>query len=132
MESPVTGETTRIAARNSMIDSFRGCGLAGIRVDKEELRRTLLMPQYLRLAMRDSIRLKDPTAGEARLNERDGEVNNMEAPQAPMVVFINPRSGGRHGPMLKERLQQLIAEEQVPIPCCSSSFTRESVHEMMV
>lgn len=113
MESPVTGETTRIAARNSMIESFRGCGLAGIRIDKEELRRTLLMPQYLRLAMRDSIRLKDPTAGEARLNERDGEVNNMEAPQAPMVVFINPRSGGRHGPMLKERLQQLIAEEQV-------------------
>lgn len=132
MESPVTGETTRIAARNSMIESFRGCGLAGIRIDKEELRRTLLMPQYLRLAMRDSIRLKDPTAGEARLNERDGEVNNMEAPQAPMVVFINPRSGGRHGPMLKERLQQLIAEEQVPIPSCSSSFTRESVHEMMV
>ncbi|KAE8056796.1 hypothetical protein FH972_013535 [Carpinus fangiana] len=117
MESPATGETTRITARTSMIESFRGCGLAGMRIDKEELRRTLLMPQYLRLAMRDSIRLKDPAAGEARLIERDrdvdGEGKNVEPPQTPMVVFINRLSGGRHGPMLKERLQQLIAEEQV-------------------
>jgi diacylglycerol kinase (ATP) len=134
MESPATGETTRIAARTSMVESFRGCGLAGMRIDKEELRRSLLMPQYLRLAMRDSIRLKDPTAGEARLNERDRDGESVEPPQAPIVVFINPRSGGRHGPMLKERLQQLIAEEQVPIPSSSSSssLTREIVHEMMV
>lgn len=138
MESPATGETTRIAPRTSMIESFRGCGLAGMRIDKEELRRTLLMPQYLRLAMRDSIRLKDPAAGEARLIERDrdvdGEGRNVEPPQAPMVVFINPLSGGRHGPMLKERLQQLIAEEQVSIPSfsSSSSLTRDIVHEMMV
>jgi diacylglycerol kinase (ATP) len=137
MESPETGETTRITTRTSIIESFRGCGLAGMRIDKEELRRTLLMPQYLRLAMRDSIRLKDPAAGEARLIERDrdvdGEGRNVEPPQTPMVVFINRLSGGRHGPMLKERLQQLIAEEQVSIPSfSSSSLTRDIVHEMMV
>ncbi|XP_041019050.1 diacylglycerol kinase 4-like isoform X1 [Juglans microcarpa x Juglans regia] len=111
MESPSTGETTRIAARASIVDSFKGCGLSGVRIDKEELRRRLLMPQYLRFAVRDSIRLKDPTAGESHFHNRGEE--NVEPPEAPMVVFINPHSGGRHGPVLKERLQQLISEEQV-------------------
>lgn len=112
MESPSTGETTRIAARASIVDSFKGCGLSGVRIDKEELRRRLLMPQYLRFAVRDSIRCKDPTAGESHFRNRVEE--NVEPPEAPMVVFINPHSGGRHGPVLKERLQQLISEEQVP------------------
>lgn len=119
MASKSTGETTRIAARTSMVDSLRGCGLSGIRIEKAELQRRLLMPQYLRFAMRDSIRLKDPAAGETRLSERGAEEANVEPPEAPMVIFINARSGGRHGPMLKQRLQQLIAEEQVPISCSS-------------
>ncbi|KAJ7955735.1 diacylglycerol kinase [Quillaja saponaria] len=112
MDSPSsTGDTTRIASRSSVIDSFRGCGLTGLRIDKEELKRKILMPQYLRFAMRDSIRLKDPTAGENRFHDKSGET--AVAPEAPMVIFINPRSGGRHGPMLKERLQLLMSEEQV-------------------
>ena len=70
------------------------------------------MSQYLRYAMRDSIRLQDPVAGESRyINRAEGE--DAAAPLCPMVVFINPRSGGRHGPALKERLQQLMSEEQV-------------------
>ncbi|XP_041021570.1 diacylglycerol kinase 7-like [Juglans microcarpa x Juglans regia] len=113
MGSPSTGETTRIAARASMIDSLRGCALLGSQIDKAELRRRLLMPQYLRLAVRDSIRSKDPTAGMTWMHDRGGDEENLEPPEAPMIVFINPRSGGRHGPVLKERLQQLIAEEQV-------------------
>ncbi|PON58601.1 Diacylglycerol kinase [Trema orientale] len=120
---------TRIAARSSVIDSFRGCGLSGMRIDKDELKRKLLMPRYLRFAMRDSIRFKDPSAGETRLQERgngggaaetsvagagDGDGEEVkQPPESPMVVFINSRSGGRHGPMLKERLQQLMGEEQV-------------------
>ena len=32
---------------------------------------------------------------------------------APLVVFVNSRSGGRHGPELKVRLHELITEEQV-------------------
>lgn len=70
------------------------------------------MPQYLRYAMRDSIRLQDPAAGESRYISR-AEGEDSAAPPCPMVVFINPRSGGRHGPALKERLQQLMSEEQV-------------------
>ncbi|KAI4972145.1 hypothetical protein ZWY2020_003070 [Hordeum vulgare] len=31
----------------------------------------------------------------------------------PMVVFVNSKSGGRHGPGLKVRLHELISKEQV-------------------
>lgn len=115
MDSPSSSTTggdsmsTRIATRGSMIDSFRGCGLSGIRIDKEELKRKILMPQYLRLAMRDSIQAKDTGAGDRHLN---GSAN-VDPPEAPMVVFVNSRSGGRYGSVLKERLQVLIGEEQV-------------------
>ncbi|KOM28406.1 hypothetical protein LR48_Vigan541s002900 [Vigna angularis] len=113
MGSPATtGETNKIAVRSSIVESFRGCGLSGMRIDKEELKKQLTMPRYLRYAMRDSIRLQDPAAGESRyINRADGE--DSAAPPYPMVVFINSRSGGRHGPALKERLQQLMSEEQV-------------------
>ncbi|CAK9325785.1 unnamed protein product [Citrullus colocynthis] len=124
MDSPTSrggdDSTTRIAARSSMIESFKGCGLTGLRIDKEELGKKLRMPQYLRFAMRDSIRLQDPSAGESRLpgaNSISGSAfvheDNGGSPESPMVVFINPRSGGRHGLLLKERLQMLISEEQV-------------------
>ncbi|GKV18197.1 hypothetical protein SLEP1_g28614 [Rubroshorea leprosula] len=117
MDSPSSiGEssTARIITRSSMIDSIKGCalsGLVGIRVDKEELRRRLIMPDYLRLAMVDAIKSKDVDAGEQHFKLRGpGEIL---PPEAPMVVFINPRSGGRNGQVLKERLQELMSEEQV-------------------
>ncbi|XP_044972551.1 uncharacterized protein LOC123440023 [Hordeum vulgare subsp. vulgare] len=31
----------------------------------------------------------------------------------PMVVFVNSKSGGRHGPGIKVRLHELISKEQV-------------------
>lgn len=91
------------------MDSIRGCGLTGMRIDKEELRQRLIMPKYLRIAIRNSIRFKDPNS----VDENQPADDNPEHPEAPMVVFINSRSGGRHGPELKVRLHQLIAEEQV-------------------
>ncbi|CAL0325598.1 unnamed protein product [Lupinus luteus] len=110
--SSATGETNKVAVRSSILESFSGCGLSGIRIDKEELKKQLTMPQYLRFAMRDSIRHQDPGAGESRyIRRNDGE--DAATPLCPMVVFINPRSGGRHGPVLKERLQQLMSDEQV-------------------
>ncbi|XWS73187.1 hypothetical protein CRYUN_Cryun02cG0104600 [Craigia yunnanensis] len=117
MDSPMSAgdsSTARIVARSSMMDSIRACGLsglAGVRIDKEELRRRLLMPQYLRLAMQDSIRKKDVGGGDQHFHLRGSD--DVPCPESPMVVFINSRSGGRHGPVLKERLQQLISEEQV-------------------
>ncbi|KAI6682528.1 hypothetical protein NL676_036409 [Syzygium grande] len=111
MGSPASPEEgVRVAAaRSSVIDSFRSCGLTGVHIDKEELRRRLIMPKYLRIAIRNSIRFKDPNS----VDENQPADENAEHPEAPMVVFINSRSGGRHGPELKQRLHQLIAEEQV-------------------
>ncbi|KAI4376798.1 hypothetical protein MLD38_014516 [Melastoma candidum] len=104
----------RLAARTSMIDSLKGCGLTGMRIDKEELGRKLVMPKYLRIALRNSIRFKDPNPS-ARNGIGYSWEENVDAipPDAPMVVFINSKSGGRHGSELKHRLQQIIAEEQV-------------------
>ncbi|KAI9191158.1 hypothetical protein LWI28_004466 [Acer negundo] len=108
MDSP--SSTTRIGTRSSMIDSFRGCGLSGIRIDKEELKRTVSIPEYLRTAMLDSIKQKDVAACQPHLVPAE---NDVDTPDAPLVVFINSRSGGRHGPELKLRLQQLMGSEQV-------------------
>ncbi|XVF88046.1 hypothetical protein PTKIN_Ptkin19aG0017700 [Pterospermum kingtungense] len=106
--------TARIVARSSMMESIRACGLSGlsgVRIDKDELRRRLLIPQYIRLAMLDSIKKKDVDGGDMHFRLRGSD--DIPCPESPLVVFINPRSGGRYGPVLKERLQQLISEEQV-------------------
>ncbi|XP_019051435.1 PREDICTED: diacylglycerol kinase 4-like [Nelumbo nucifera] len=102
------GESTRIVARSSLVDSLKGCGLSGVRIDKEDLKRRILIPEYLRLAMRNAIQSKDPNAG-----DRHAGSGNEQAPEAPMVVFVNSRSGGRYGPILKGRLQELMGQEQV-------------------
>ncbi|WRX32829.1 Diacylglycerol kinase [Theobroma cacao] len=117
MDSPTSAgdsSTARIVARSSMMDSIRACGLsglAGVRIDKEDLRRRLLMPEYLRLAMLDSIKKKDVDGGDQHFRLHGSD--DVPCPESPMVVFINPRSGGRYGPILKERIKQLISEEQV-------------------
>ncbi|KAI4377252.1 hypothetical protein MLD38_014912 [Melastoma candidum] len=105
---------TRIAARTSVIDSLKGCGLSGVRIDKEELHRKLAMPKYLRIALRDAISSKDSSTN-SRTGVGFSPEENQDAlpPEAPLVVFINSKSGGRHGPELKLRMQQIIAEEQV-------------------
>ncbi|KAL9678719.1 hypothetical protein QQ045_016568 [Rhodiola kirilowii] len=78
MESPAVNgrkSQTRIAARTSLIDSIRGCGLSGARIDKEELKKKLLLPFSLRQAMllleRDGsvIRAKNPAAGAGRVSD---------------------------------------------------------------
>ncbi|KAJ4950577.1 hypothetical protein NE237_027409 [Protea cynaroides] len=107
--SPPRSETTVVAARSSLVDSFKGCGFPGIRIPKEDLKRRILFPDYLRRAMRDSIRFKNPKAGE----EHVGDAREEAALEAPMVVFVNSKSGGRHGLVLKGRLQELMGEEQV-------------------
>ncbi|XP_010502336.1 PREDICTED: diacylglycerol kinase 3 isoform X1 [Camelina sativa] len=85
-------------------NAMRGCGLANLTwvgVDKVELRQKLMMREYFRLTMRDCIKLKDSTrfmcSGLSLL----------------MVVFINPKSGGHHGLVLKEKLQLLMSDIQV-------------------
>ncbi|KAG5225831.1 diacylglycerol kinase family protein [Salix suchowensis] len=117
MNSPTASTTEEstariVAPRSSVIESIRGCGLSGLRVNKEDLRRKLSMPKYLRDAIRDSINSKDVDAAVERYRGGNS-AGREEASEGPMVVFVNSRSGGRHGPELKERLQQLMGEEQV-------------------
>ncbi|KAK9705803.1 hypothetical protein RND81_07G082900 [Saponaria officinalis] len=113
MERPSSSTSSEASeARLSMIDSLRGCGLSGIRVDKEELRRRISIPQYIRLAVRRAIYSKDVGAGVDSADLLASEEVDCP-PDCPMVVFVNSRSGGRHGPELKLRLQDLMGEEQV-------------------
>lgn len=114
-------DATRVGVRSTVMESIRGCGcgLGGAQIDKEELRKRLVMPKYLRIAMRNSIRFQDPNSGlekdQLSTAESSEDAEPPQTPESPMVVFINSKSGGRHGPELKLRLQQLIAEEQVRI-----------------
>ncbi|KAK9130206.1 hypothetical protein Sjap_010693 [Stephania japonica] len=110
--SAVAAESTRVAARSSLVDSLRACGISGIRIDKQALKRRILIPEYIRLGIRDAILSKDPDAAAER-HRRGGGEEKCEPAEAPVVVFVNSKSGGRHGPALKERLQELMGEEQV-------------------
>ncbi|XP_072970541.1 diacylglycerol kinase 4-like [Typha angustifolia] len=97
-------------SRGSIIESFRSCGIGWGRLDKEDLRRRVVISGRLRAAMVAAIRSKDPSIAVAAAVEVEAD---EELTEAPMVVFVNCRSGGRHGPVLKGRLQELIGEEQV-------------------
>ncbi|MED6114308.1 Diacylglycerol kinase 4 [Stylosanthes scabra] len=110
--SSTTGDTSKASLRTStLINSFRACGLSSVRIDTNDLRQNLTMPQYIRYAIRDSIRLQDPNIEEiTTIDNMDIDITIV---RTPIVVFINPRSGGRHGSILKERLQNLMSEEQV-------------------
>ncbi|CAI0374347.1 unnamed protein product [Linum tenue] len=57
MDSPTSTATSSAAVnssktlRSSVINLLRGCGLSGVRIDKEVLRKKLVMPEYLRQAV---------------------------------------------------------------------------------
>lgn len=77
-----------------------------------------MMPEYLRLAMKEAIEAKDVEADSISQLYEKPHVAGAEPPQipeSPLVVFINSKSGGRHGPKLKARLQTLMGEEQVTV-----------------
>ncbi|XP_010913616.2 diacylglycerol kinase 4 isoform X3 [Elaeis guineensis] len=128
-ESPaasVEGETTMTRTSSSasassmasLVESVRACGSSGARLDKEYLRRRITIPHRLLAAIAEAIRSRDAgtTAAAAAVEEvgADGPcLGNDDVPEAPMVVFVNSRSGGRHGLVLKNRLQELMGEEQV-------------------
>ncbi|RZC73727.1 hypothetical protein C5167_049208 [Papaver somniferum] len=102
---------TRITARSSLIDSIKGCGIKGVIIDKEELKQKILIPKYLRVAMCEAIQSKNSNIGSQKYDHDDDGENKV--PEAPMVVFVNSKSGGRKGSALKQRLQELISQEQV-------------------
>lgn len=70
-----------------------------------------MLPKYLRIAIRDCILRKDDSF--AASSSVAPPLDNALTPEVPLMVFVNPKSGGRQGPLIKERLQNLISEEQV-------------------
>ncbi|XP_071742141.1 diacylglycerol kinase 4-like [Rutidosis leptorrhynchoides] len=99
-----------------------------MRIPKDELRRKITMPDYLRLAIREAIDAKDidigkqyyeasllsvvPTGGDGG-GGGGGDTTPPVAPESPLVVFVNSKSGGRHGSELISRLQDFMGDEQV-------------------
>lgn len=69
------------------------------------------MPTYIRLAMYQAMESKDINAGKSHFE------SCTSSEESPLVVFINSRSGGRHGLVLKETLQNLMSQEQVMYKC---------------
>ncbi|WOK95035.1 diacylglycerol kinase 4-like [Canna indica] len=108
----LTSASSRTASsRSSIVDSFWGCGIAGFRVGKEELRRRVVIHERLLGAIVEAVRSKDLEAAvEAAAY---GGWEEEDPPESPLVVFVNSRSGGRHGPVLKGWIQDLIGREQV-------------------
>lgn len=98
-----------------MMDAVKGLAVAaaGVRVDKEELRRRISIPADLAATMREAIKFKDPVVAARKYADAAAERAVVEPPEAPVVVFVNSRSGGRHGPELMARLQELMGENQV-------------------
>lgn len=120
----VNAETpARFSARASIVEAFKGCGIvAGLRVDWDDLRRRILIPGWLRAAMAEAMRGKDPVSSARAAAESTKGVSTLGSgwidvpPEAPIVVFVNSRSGGRLGPIVKGRLLELIGQEQVALP----------------
>ncbi|XP_004242666.1 diacylglycerol kinase 7 [Solanum lycopersicum] len=107
-----TSRNTAASGRSSVIDSIWGC--TGSTIQKDDLRKRITIPEYLRVAMREAIQNKDVDSVMRHYDMANAA--GAEPPQpseSPIVVFINAKSGGRHGPELKARLQDLMGEEQV-------------------
>lgn len=97
------------AVKSTLMEPPGGLCLQGWSINTEELRRHTVIPEYLRNAMADAVRSKG-FVYEERRHKGTGEENS---PEAPVVVFINSKSGGRLGPKLRNQLQDLISQEQV-------------------
>ncbi|RWW83336.1 hypothetical protein BHE74_00008158 [Ensete ventricosum] len=98
------------SSSSSIVESIRGCGLPGLRVGRGDLRRRVLIPDRLLAGMAEAVRSRNLCAAEVAAVE--GEHGEEDPPEAPLVVFVNSRSGKRYGPLLKSRLQELIGEDQ--------------------
>ncbi|URE13632.1 Diacylglycerol kinase [Musa troglodytarum] len=110
-------EAEPAAAKSSLWDSIQRCGIPRkIMTEEDQLRRDILIPQDLCDAMVAAMDKGDATATvpdpKAIASGADPS-RGSEVPKAPMVVFVNFRSGGHRGQQLMLRLQELISRGQV-------------------
>ncbi|KAI4982558.1 hypothetical protein ZWY2020_023050 [Hordeum vulgare] len=115
VQTPDSASPTVPSARVSIWELVRACGVWGREVNKADLQRRVVMPLCAHRAVAAAVAEKDEAAGvvvAAAAREEQAEEDGLEV-VTPMVVFVNSKSGGRHGPELKVRLHELISKEQV-------------------
>ncbi|KAG6483021.1 hypothetical protein ZIOFF_059661 [Zingiber officinale] len=101
-------------SRSSSIKDYSlgGCGLG--KVDKDNLRRRVMIPDRLAVSIVEAVRSRNIAAGlVAEAAAREVGWEDEDPPESPLVLFINSRSGGRLGSVLKGRLENLIGADQV-------------------
>ncbi|XP_078171622.1 diacylglycerol kinase 4-like isoform X1 [Carex rostrata] len=107
-----TTGTPGTPSRMSLIDSLSQCGIGIGGINKADLRRRVKIPHRLCTAMLEAMQMKGSTSIMSEPRDHVAE-EEEEPPENPLVVFVNCKSGGRHGPILKGRLQELIGQAQV-------------------
>jgi diacylglycerol kinase (ATP) len=82
--------------------------LVGLRIDKDELRKRLIIPEYLKISMVEVVRNNEVVFDE----DQHCWDNTNTALKAAVIVFVNSKSIGRRGPTLKAHLQKLSAKSR--------------------
>ncbi|CAA2995523.1 diacylglycerol kinase 7-like [Olea europaea subsp. europaea] len=93
------------SGRSPIINSLRSCTFSGIMIHKEDLKKKIMMPEYLRLAMKEAIQTKDVEAGtvtqlcekaHARLIFQSRRWLFLLTPRAVGVMGLNSRPNFRN------------------------------------
>jgi hypothetical protein len=117
-----TTSTPGTSSCTSLIDSLSQCRMDIVGgINKENLHQRVKIPQRLCTTMLEAMWMES-TAHVAEYIDYMAEAE--EPPENPLVVFVNCKSGGRNGAILKGRLQELIGEAQVGFK--TLPFTRKA------
>lgn len=84
-------------------------------IDEAELRKKITIPQYLRQAMSDAIKQRNPAATGRGVHSKCWVLGELahDVPISPIVFFVSTKSGGKLGIALMEMLQVITGFEQV-------------------
>jgi diacylglycerol kinase (ATP) len=82
--------------------------LVGLRIDKDEVRKRLIIPEYLKISMVEVVRNDEVVFDE---DEHCWDDTNT-ALKSTIIVFVNSKSIGHRGPTLKAQLQKLLAKSR--------------------
>jgi diacylglycerol kinase (ATP) len=82
--------------------------LVSLRIDKDELRKRLIIPKYLKISMVEAVRNNEVVFDE---DQHCWDDTNT-ALKVVVILFVNSKSGGRRGPTLKARLPKLSVKSR--------------------
>ena len=94
--------------REPTFDSSTSKILVSLRIDKDELRKRLIIPEYLKIATVEAVRNNEVVFDE---DQHCWDDTNT-ALKAVVILFVNLKSGGHRGPTLKARLPKLSVKSR--------------------